>query len=126
MRSEDPRAMVAEFLRAGGGGWGQGGDGDGDGDGGGGGSGGSGACGGGAPPPPGGRLWPAPLLAKVCGVKDVASALAAARAGANVTLVGATGGGGTGDHIGGMVTGGLQHTDCGNASVIGGIAREFF
>lgn len=55
-----------------------------------------------------------------------AAAIAAARGGANVTLVGATGGGGTGDHIGGMVTGGLQHADCGNASVIGGIAREFF
>ena len=55
-----------------------------------------------------------------------ASAIAAARAGAAVTLVGATGGGGMGDHIGGMVTGGLQHADCGNASVIGGIAREFF
>ena len=55
-----------------------------------------------------------------------AAALAAARAGASVTLVGATGGGGTGDHIGGMATGGLQHADCGNASVIGGIAREFF
>ena len=55
-----------------------------------------------------------------------AAALAAARAGARVTLVGATGGGGTGAHIGGMVTGGLQHADCGNASVIGGIAREFF
>ena len=55
-----------------------------------------------------------------------AAALAAARAGASVTLVGATGGGGTGSHVGGMVTGGLQHADCGNASVIGGIAREFF
>ena len=55
-----------------------------------------------------------------------AAALAAARAGASVTLVGATGGGGTGDHIGGMVTGGLQHGDCGNASVIGGLTREFF
>ena len=55
-----------------------------------------------------------------------AAALAAARAGAHVTLVGATCGGGTGLHIGGMVTGGLQHADCGNASVIGGIAREFF
>jgi len=55
-----------------------------------------------------------------------ASAIAAARAGAAVTLVGATGGGGMGDHIGGMVTGGLQHADCGNASVIGGIALEFF
>ena len=55
-----------------------------------------------------------------------AAALAAARGGAAVTLVGATGGGGTGRHIGGMVTGGLSHTDCGNASVIGGIAREYF
>lgn len=55
-----------------------------------------------------------------------AAAIAAARANASVTLVGATGGGGTGRHIGGMVTGGLQHTDCGNASVIGGIALEFF
>jgi hypothetical protein len=54
------------------------------------------------------------------------SAIAASRAGASVTLLSATGGGGTGSHIGGMVTGGLQHTDCGNASVIGGIAREFF
>jgi hypothetical protein len=55
-----------------------------------------------------------------------AAALAAARAGASVTLVGATGGGGTGRHIGGMTTGGLQHADCGNASVLGGIAREYF
>ena len=55
-----------------------------------------------------------------------AAALAAARGGAAVTLIGATGGGGTGRHIGGMVTGGLSHTDCGNASVIGGIAREYF
>jgi len=55
-----------------------------------------------------------------------AAALAAARAGAAVTLLGATGGGGSGLHVGGMVTGGLQHADCGNASVIGGLAREFF
>lgn len=54
------------------------------------------------------------------------AALAAARAGASVTLIGATNGGGSGSHIGGMITGGLQHTDCGNASVIGGITREFF
>ena len=56
----------------------------------------------------------------------VVAAIAAARSGSSVTLIGATGGGGTGNHIGGMVTGGLQHTDCGNASVIGGITREFF
>jgi len=56
-----------------------------------------------------------------------AAAVAAARAGAAVTLLAAAGsGGGSGSHIGGMVTGGLQHTDCGNASVIGGIALEFF
>jgi hypothetical protein len=55
-----------------------------------------------------------------------AAAVAAARAGAAVTLVGATGGGGTGAHVGGMTTGGLQHADCGNASVLGGLAREFF
>jgi len=56
-----------------------------------------------------------------------AAAIAAARyGGVNVTLIGATGGGGTGSHIGGMITGGLQHTDCGNASVIGGIALEYF
>jgi len=55
-----------------------------------------------------------------------AAALAAARAGAAVVLVGADGGGGSGAHVGGMVTGGLQHADCGNASVLGGIAREYF
>jgi len=72
MRSEAPRAMVAALLAAGGGGRG-----------GGGGGGGGGTCGSGAPSE-GGRLWPAPLLAKVCGVKDVGSALAAARAGAHL------------------------------------------
>jgi len=56
-----------------------------------------------------------------------AAALSAARCGASVFLLETAGnGGGTGTHIGGMVTGGLSHTDCGNASVIGGIAREFF
>lgn len=56
-----------------------------------------------------------------------AAALAAARGGAAVTLLETAGnGGGTGTHLGGMVTGGLSHADCGNASVIGGIAREFF
>lgn len=56
-----------------------------------------------------------------------AAALSAARNGASVTMLETAGnGGGTGVHIGGMVTGGLSHTDCGNASVIGGIAREFF
>ena len=55
------------------------------------------------------------------------AAIAAARGGASVTLLETAGnGGGTGTHIGGMVTGGLSHADCGNASVIGGIAREFF
>jgi len=55
------------------------------------------------------------------------AALAAARGGASVTLLETAGnGGGTGTHIGGMVTGGLSHVDCGNASVIGGIAREYF
>jgi hypothetical protein len=56
-----------------------------------------------------------------------AAALSAARNGASVTMLETAGnGGGTGVHIGGMVTGGLSHTDCGNASVIGGITREFF
>lgn len=56
-----------------------------------------------------------------------AAALSAARGGASVTMLETAGnGGGTGVHIGGMVTGGLSHADCGNASVIGGIAREFF
>lgn len=73
-----------------------------------------------APPPP-----PSVAVFAATG-GGFAAAIAAARAGAAVTLIGATGGGGTGRHIGGMVTGGLQHTDCGNASVIGGIAREFF
>ena len=55
------------------------------------------------------------------------AALAAARGGASVTLLKTAGnGGGTGTHLGGMVTGGLSHTDCGNASVIGGLAREYF
>lgn len=57
----------------------------------------------------------------------VSAAIAAARTGANVTLIGAKNGGGLGgSHIGGMITGGLQHTDCGNASAIGGIAWEYF
>jgi len=56
-----------------------------------------------------------------------AAALAAARGGAAVTLLETAGnGGGSGAHIGGMVTGGLSHTDCGNASVIGGLTREYF
>lgn len=56
-----------------------------------------------------------------------AAAVAAAQAGADVTLIAAAGsGGGNGAHIGGMVTGGLQHTDCGNASTIGGLALAFF
>lgn len=49
------------------------------------------------------------------------AAIAAARAGATATILLATG-----SHIGGMVTGGLQHTDVGNASVLGGVTLEFF
>ncbi len=50
----------------------------------------------------------------------VATAIAAARHGLHVILLE------PGNHIGGMVTGGLSATDIGNTNVIGGIAREFF
>jgi hypothetical protein len=66
-----------------------------------------------------------------------------ANANATVVIYGATGGGfaaaiaaarlnqttilcALGSHVGGMVTGGLQHTDVGNASCIGGVPLEFF
>jgi lysophospholipase L1-like esterase len=49
------------------------------------------------------------------------AAIAAARSGAgSVLLLSQTG------HIGGMLTGGLMHTDAANADVIQGITREFF
>ena len=50
----------------------------------------------------------------------VAAAVAAARAGARVTVLEA------GAHLGGMVSGGLGHTDHGNIKTIGGISLEFF
>lgn len=50
----------------------------------------------------------------------IAAAVAAARAGMTVAVVEQT------DRIGGMITGGLSCSDTGNASVIGGIAREVF
>lgn len=46
--------------------------------------------------------------------------IAAARAGASVVVIEPT------KWIGGMVTGGLSHTDVGKEQTIGGIAREFF
>jgi hypothetical protein len=49
-----------------------------------------------------------------------AAAVAAARQGLNVVLVD------PGHHVGGMVSGGLSHTDTGEKGVIGGISREFF
>jgi hypothetical protein len=63
---------------------------------------------------------PAVLIHGATGAGIVA-AIAAARSGAGaVTLVACE------QHIGGMLTGGLQHTDSANASVIGGITRELF
>ncbi len=50
----------------------------------------------------------------------VAAAVGAARHGARVTLLE------PGTHLGGMVSGGLGHTDHGNIKTIGGISREFF
>ncbi len=48
------------------------------------------------------------------------TAVVAARHGLHVVLLE------PGNHIGGMLTGGLSATDLGNSEVIGGIAREFF
>jgi hypothetical protein len=50
----------------------------------------------------------------------VAAAVAASRQGLHVVLIEPAA------HIGGMVSGGLSHTDTGDPSVIGGISREFF
>jgi hypothetical protein len=50
----------------------------------------------------------------------VTSALAAAREGVSVLLIE------PGRNIGGMVTGGLSHTDYGDRTVIGGLTTEFF
>lgn len=49
------------------------------------------------------------------------AAVAASRSGvSNVTLLSQT------NHLGGMLTGGLQHTDSANDTVVQGITREFF
>src|SRR5688572_31999662 len=50
----------------------------------------------------------------------VIAAVAAAREGAKVILVE------PGNHLGGMVTGGLGATDYGNPDTVGGITREYF
>jgi len=50
----------------------------------------------------------------------VLAAIAAARGGARVALLE------PGRHVGGMVSGGLGHTDYGDRHVIGGMAREFY
>lgn len=50
----------------------------------------------------------------------VMAAIAAAGEGSRVLLVE------PGKHVGGMVTGGLSHTDYGNRTVIGGLALEFY
>src|ERR1700733_5002111 len=50
----------------------------------------------------------------------IATAISASRQGLRVVLIEPS------HHIGGMVTGGLSHTDDGNPSVIGGVSREFF
>lgn len=50
----------------------------------------------------------------------ITSAIAAAREGSSVLLVE------PGKHLGGMLTGGLSHTDYGDRAVIGGLAIEFY
>jgi hypothetical protein len=50
----------------------------------------------------------------------IVTAIAASRQGLQVVLIEPS------HHIGGMVSGGLSHTDIGNPDVIGGISREFF
>src|SRR4051795_12007828 len=50
----------------------------------------------------------------------VAAAVAAARLGKSVVLVGIN------NHVGGMSSGGLGVTDRGNVNSIGGIAKEFY
>jgi hypothetical protein len=50
----------------------------------------------------------------------IATAVAASREGLHVVLVDPS------HHIGGLVAGGLSHTDTGDKSVIGGFAHEFF
>jgi len=50
----------------------------------------------------------------------VMAAIAASREGASVLLVE------PGQHLGGMLTGGLSHTDYGDRAVIGGLALEFY
>ena len=50
----------------------------------------------------------------------VVAAVAAAREGASVILLE------PGQHLGGMLTGGLSHTDYGDRAVIGGLALEFY
>jgi hypothetical protein len=50
----------------------------------------------------------------------IAAAIAASRQGLQVVLIEPT------HHIGGMVSGGLSHTDIGNPDEIGGISREVF
>lgn len=58
----------------------------------------------------------------VCGATaaGVAAAVGAADEGASVVLVD------PGDHVGGMVSGGLSWTDVGDARVLGGFARRFY
>lgn len=65
---------------------------------------------------------PAPPRVVVYGgtAGGVMAAVAAAREGAAVTLVE------PGGHLGGMLTGGLSHTDYGDRAVIGGLALDFY
>ena len=50
----------------------------------------------------------------------ISSAISASRSGAKVILIE------PGQHLGGMLTGGLSHTDYGDRSIIGGLALEFY
>lgn len=50
----------------------------------------------------------------------ISAAISASRSGAKVILIE------PGKHLGGMLTGGLSHTDYGDRSIIGGLALEFY
>lgn len=66
------------------------------------------------------RAKPYDLVVYGATAGGAAAAVAAARQGLSVALVD------PGHHVGGMVSGGLSHTDTGEKQVIGGLSREFF
>jgi FAD dependent oxidoreductase len=60
------------------------------------------------------------FVAYGCTAAGVAAAVAGARGGLRAALIE------PGSHVGGMISGGLSHSDIGDSKVIGGISREFF